>query len=110
MNERYDMGTCANEVNCNVVEKVKINTLRLFGHLDRMKSERVKVYVSEIEGPRRRGRPVETLKERVKEYMHEGADRRGLNKQGGSIWMGRDGSPSAVDVPREDEASETIDR
>ena len=30
-----------------------------------------KVYVSETEGPRRRGRPVVRWKDRVKEYMHE---------------------------------------
>ena len=30
-----------------------------------------KVYVSKTEGPRRRGRPVVSWKDRVKEYMHE---------------------------------------
>ena len=30
-----------------------------------------KVHVSEIVGPRRRGRPVVRCKERVKEYMHQ---------------------------------------
>ena len=44
----------------------------------------MKLYVNEIEGPRRRGRPVVRWKDRVKEYMHErGADRgRGLQQVG----------------------------
>ena len=36
-----------------------------------------KVYVSEIEGPRRRGRPVVRWQDKLKEYMHE---------RGGNSW------------------------
>ena len=60
-----------------------------------------KVYVSEAEGPRRRRRrrrkPVVKWKDRVKEYMHESVANRegGLNKQGGSVWIRRDGGSSA---------------
>ncbi len=45
---------------CGVVEWVKRNTLRWFGHIERMNSEEFvkKVYVSEIEGHSRRGRPL----------------------------------------------------
>ena len=40
-----------------------------------------KVYVSEIEDPRRRGRPVIRRKDKVKEYMHErDANRRGIEQ------------------------------
>ena len=41
---------------CGVVKWVKRNTLRWFGHIERMKSDEFvkKVYVSEIEGPSRR--------------------------------------------------------
>ena len=43
-----------------------------------------KVNASEIEGSRRRGRPVVRWKDRVKEYMHErGADRSGMRGEGG---------------------------
>ena len=38
--ERCGMGPCANRVKCGVVEWVKINTLKWFGHLERMKSEK----------------------------------------------------------------------
>ena len=60
--------TCANGVKCVIVEWVK-----RFGQIERKKSEEFvkKVYVSETEGPWRRGRPVVRWKDRVKEYMHE---------------------------------------
>ena len=43
----------------NVVERVGVSQLRWFGHLERMASERLvkRIYVSEIEGVRLRGRP-----------------------------------------------------
>ena len=71
--ERCDMGPCANGVKYGVVEWVKLNTLRWFGHMERKKSKELvkKVYMSEIEDPRRRERPVVRWKDRVKEYMHE---------------------------------------
>ena len=37
-----------------------------------------KVYVSETESPRRRGRPVVRWKDRVKEYMHDKVVDRGI--------------------------------
>ena len=56
-----------------VLEWVKRNTLRWFGHMERKKSEKFvnKVYMSETVDPRRRGRAVVRWKDRVKEYMHE---------------------------------------
>ena len=47
-------------VKCDVVEWVKINTLKWFDYFERKKSESFvkKVYVCEIEVPRRRGRSV----------------------------------------------------
>ncbi len=59
---------------------MKRNTLRWFGHINRMGSEEFvkKVYVSESVGPSSRGRPHGRWKDRVKEYMSEGgATRRG---------------------------------
>ena len=42
--------------------------------------------MSEIEGNRRRGRPVIRWKDRVKEYTHErDADRRGRLEQAGKV-------------------------
>ena len=60
MYERCGMGTCENGVKCGIVEWVKRNTLRWFGHLERKKCEEFvkKVHVSEIEGARRKERPV----------------------------------------------------
>ncbi len=75
------MGNQANEVKCGVVEWVKRNTLRWFGHTERMGSEELvkKVYVSEIVGPNSRGRPPVRWRDRVKEYMCE----RGATRGGG---------------------------
>ncbi len=57
--ESCGMGSCANGVNCGVVEWVIRNTLRWFGHIERMGSEEFvkKVYMSESVGPNSRGRP-----------------------------------------------------
>ncbi len=51
-----------------MVEWVKRNTLRWFGHIERTNSEEFvrKVYVSEIEGPSRRGRPLGRWKDKAK--------------------------------------------
>ncbi len=38
-NERYDISTCTNGMNCGVVEWVKINILKWFGHVWRMGSK-----------------------------------------------------------------------
>ncbi len=59
MYERCEMGSQANGVNCGVVEWLKRNTLRWFGHIQRMGSEEFvrKVYMSESVGPDSRGRP-----------------------------------------------------
>ncbi len=67
------------------MEWVKRNTLRWFGHIERMGSEEFakKVYVSESVGPNSRGRPLVRWRDRVKEYMCErGAARGGGLDQG----------------------------
>ena len=58
--ERCGMGTRANGMKCGVVEWVKRNTLRSFGHMVRKKSKGYvkKVYLSETEGSKRIRRPV----------------------------------------------------
>ncbi len=80
MYERCGMGSCANGVNCGVVEWVKRNTLRWFGHIERMGCEGFvkKVYMIENVGSNSRERPPGRWRDRVKEYMCErGATRRG---------------------------------
>ncbi len=74
------MGSHGNEVNCGVVERVKRNTLRWFGHIERMESEEFvkKVYMSESVSPNSRGRPPGRWKDRANKYISErGATRRG---------------------------------
>ena len=79
---------------------MKRNTLRWFGHTERMKSERfVKVYVNETVGSNSKGRPLGRWKDREKEDMCErNAIKRedGLNKQGRNVWIGSDGGSAAV--------------
>ncbi len=60
---------------------MKRNTLRCFGDIERMGSEEFvkKVYMSEIAGPNRRGRPPVRWSDRVKEYICE----RGATREGG---------------------------
>ncbi len=69
--ERCGMGSRANGVTCGVVEWVKRNTLRWFGHTDRMGNKFVKkVYMSESVGPNSRGRPLGRWRDRVKQYSN----------------------------------------
>ncbi len=67
------MGACASGVKYGVMEWVKRNTLKWFGHIERMNNEEFvkKVCMSEIEGPGRRARPLGKWRDRVKEYMSE---------------------------------------
>ncbi len=64
----YGIGTEEGGVNYGMVKWVK---KRWFGHIERMKSEEYvkKVYVSDVEAPNSRGRPLGKWKNRVKEYM-----------------------------------------
>ncbi len=70
--ERCGMRSCANGVSCGVVEWVKRNTLRWFGHNERMGKEEFvkKMYMSEIVGPHNTGRPPGRWRDRVKEYSN----------------------------------------
>ncbi len=53
------------------------------------------VYLSSVEGPNRRGRPLGRWEDRVKEFVSErGVRGNGLSGQGGSEWIGRGGDPS----------------
>ncbi len=89
---------------CGVVEWVKRNAFRWFGHIERMGSEKFvkKVYLSESVGPDSRGRPRERWREKEymcdREVLPEGED---WIKQGRSVWTGRGGDFSAVATPLE---------
>ncbi len=73
------MGSQASGVNCGVLELVKRNTLRWFGHIERMCSEKFvkKLYMSESVGPNSRGRPPVRWRDRVKENVSERGAARG---------------------------------
>ncbi len=68
--ERCSMSTCANGMKCRVVEWVNRNTLKWFGHAERMGSGKfAKVCESEAEGLNMKGRPLGRWKNRVKENL-----------------------------------------
>ncbi len=58
----------------DVIEKMRSNTLRWFGHVERMESERLtkRVYASEVEGVRGRGRPRFRWRDGILRYLREG--------------------------------------
>ncbi len=61
---------------------MKRSTLGLFGHIERMESEEsVKVYLSSVEGPNRRGRPLGRWEDKVREYVSE-RSKVGVGKEG----------------------------
>ncbi len=93
--ERCTRGSQANGVNFGVEEWAKRNTLRWFGHIERMGSEGFvkKVYMSESVDSNSRGRPLRRWRNRVKEYICERGATRGGGwiKQRGSVYTGRGG-------------------
>ncbi len=52
---------------------MKRGTLRWFGHIERMENEELvkKVYLSSVEGPNRRERPLGRWEDKVKAYISE---------------------------------------
>ncbi len=56
-----------------MVEEVKRQTLKWFGHMERMEESKMtrRVYVNEIEGGNVRGRPQVKWRDRVQEYVRE---------------------------------------
>ena len=71
--ERYGMAEEKPGVDCGVVEWVKRNALRWYGHVRRMPEERMtkKVYQSEVSGMYGRGRPPVTWEGRIEQYLGE---------------------------------------
>ena len=60
-------------IKCGVVEWVKRNTPKWFGHVQKMKKDDLtkRVYISEIEGTGVRDRPPVRWLKRVEEYCRE---------------------------------------
>ncbi len=69
--ERCGMRGHGSGVGCGVVEWVTRSILRWFGHIEMMENEEFveKVYLSNVEGTNRRGRPLGRWEVRVKEYV-----------------------------------------
>ncbi len=91
--ERCGMSACANGVNCGVAEWVKRNTLKWFGHVERIgRGEFVKVYESQLEvkGPNRRGKPLGRWEHKVKEYISERGVRGNGLEWARREWMDRE--------------------
>ncbi len=104
---------CTRDVACKGVEVGWVryggmgerNTLRWFCHVDRMENEDFvkKVYLSSVEGPNRKGRPLERWEDKVKEYLSEkGVRGNGLEwarRECMDTWIGKGGGPPAVATP-----------
>ncbi len=71
--ERFGMCHVGVGKKCGVVEEVKRQTLKWFGHVERMEESKMtkRVYVSEIDGASVRGRPPVKWRDRVQEYVRE---------------------------------------
>ncbi len=71
--EHFGMCLVGEGKKCGVVEEVKRQTLKWFGHMERMEESKMtnRVYVSEIEGGNVRGRPPVKWRDRVQEYVRE---------------------------------------
>ena len=60
-------------VNCGVIEWVKRNTMRWYGHVQRMPEDRLakQVYMSEALGVMGRGRPPMVWEKKAEQYLRE---------------------------------------
>ncbi len=75
---RFGMTSKGEGMKCGVVEGVKHNTLRWFGHMERMIKYVMtkRVYMSIVDVVGARGRPPVKWGDRVLEYMRERGERR----------------------------------
>ncbi len=71
--ERFGMCHVGERKKCGMVEEVKRQMLKWFGHMERIEEGKMarRVYVSEIEGGNVRGRPPVKWRDRVQEYVRE---------------------------------------
>ena len=70
---RFGMASKGEGMKCGVVEWVKRNTLRWFGHMERMDENEMtkRVYRSKVDAIGVRGRPPVKWEDRVSEYVNE---------------------------------------
>ena len=70
---RFGMSVKGEGMNCGVVEVVKRNTLRWFGHLERMGESEMtrRIYKGGVDAVGVRGRPPVKWEDRLLEYMRE---------------------------------------
>ena len=71
------------DVEESVIVKIKKGMLRWFGHVERMNDERLTkmVYVEEVRGKRKRGRPRKSWANQIEEYLKDGNVRSHKNKR-----------------------------
>ncbi len=75
--EHFGMCHVGEGKKCGVVEEVKRQTLKWFGHMERMEESKMtrRMYVSEIEEGNVRGQPPVKWRDRVQEYVRESGER-----------------------------------
>ncbi len=73
---RFGMSHVGVGKKCGVVEEVQQQTLKWFGHMERMEEGKMtrRVYMSEIEGGNVRGRLPVKWRDRVQEYVRESGE------------------------------------
>ena len=73
VDKNFGMSKRAVGIECGVVERVKRNTMRWYGHVRRMPEERMakKVYQSEVSGVVGRGRPAMSWERKVEQYLKD---------------------------------------
>ena len=71
--ENFGMSERKEGMSCGVMEWMKRNTLRWYGHVNRLEEDRLvkRVYDSEVDGRVGRGRPLMTWDNRVDQYIGE---------------------------------------
>ncbi len=75
---RFGMSSKGEGMKCGVVEGVKLNTLRWFGHMKKMAENVVtkRIYMSMVDVVETRGRPPVKWEDRALEYVRERGERR----------------------------------
>ncbi len=75
--EHFGMCHVGEGKKCEVVEEVKQQTLKWFGHMERMEESKMtrRVYVNEIKGGNIRERPPVKWRDRVQEYVRGRGER-----------------------------------
>ncbi len=99
--ERFGMCHGGEGKKCGVVEEVKRQTLKWFGHMEQIEEIKMakRVYVIEIEGGNVRGRPPVKSRDRVQEYVRERGERSSRNFKTRRECLDREMETSAMAFP-----------